>query len=107
MTTFDEREHGYEAKFAHDEDLRFKAKVRRDRRFGAWAAAQLGLSGPAAEDYAKEVVRSDLAHPGDSAIIETVLGDLKLKGVAIDERKLKIKLLDLMDEAVAEIEAGK
>ncbi len=45
MTTFDEREQAYEAKFAHDEELGFKAKARRDRRFGAWVAAQLGLTG--------------------------------------------------------------
>jgi hypothetical protein len=107
MTTFDEREHAYEAKFAHDEELSFKAKARRDRRFGAWVAAQLGLTGAPAEDYAIKVVRADLAHPGDGAIIETVLADLKLKGIATDERKLKLKLLDLMGEALAEIEAGK
>jgi hypothetical protein len=107
MTTFDERENAYEAKFAHDQELRFKAKSRRDRRFGAWVAGKLGLTGAAAEDYAKDVVRSDVAHPGDSAIIEAVIGDLKQKGVAADERTLKLKLIDLMEEAVAEIEAGK
>jgi hypothetical protein len=107
MTTFDDRENAYEAKFAHDQELRFKAKSRRDKRFGAWVAAQLGLTGAAAEDYAKALVRSDVAHPGDSAIIQAVLADLKAKNVAADERKLKVKLLDLMEEAVAEIEAGK
>jgi hypothetical protein len=107
MTTFDEREIAYEAKFAHDEDLRFKAKARRDRRFGAWVAAQLGLSGSAADDYTKKLIRSDLAHPGDAALIETVLGELKAKGVAADERTLKLKLIDLMGEALAELEAGK
>ena len=107
MTTFDEREHGYEAKFAHDEELGFKAKARRDRRFGAWVAAQLGLSGAPAEDYAIKVVRADLAHPGDKAILDTALTDLKSNGVAVDERSLKIKLLDLMEQAVAELEADK
>ncbi len=107
MTTFDEREEAYEAKFAHDEELRFKAQARRDRRFGAWIAAQLGLTGAPAEDYAVKVVRADLAHPGDGAIIDTALADLKSKGVAADERTLKVKLIDLMGEAVAEIEAGK
>jgi hypothetical protein len=107
MTTFDDRENAYEAKFAHDQELHFKAKARRDKRFGAWVAAQLGLSGAAAEDYAKGLMRADLAHPGDSAILEAVLRDLKAKGVAPDERKLKVKLLDLMEEAIAEIEAGK
>ncbi len=107
MTTFDEREHAYEAKFAHNEELLFKAKARRDRRFGAWVAAQLGLSGAHAEDYAIKVVRADLAHPGDKAIVDVVLSDLKEKGVAVDERNLKVKLLDLMEEAVAELEADK
>jgi len=107
MTTFDERENAYEAKFAHDQELRFKAKARRDKRFGAWAAAVLGLSGPAAQDYAKELMRADLAHPGDTAILEKVIADLKAKGLAADDRKLKRKLIDLMEEAVAEIEAGK
>jgi hypothetical protein len=107
MTTFDDRENAYEAKFAHDQELRFKAKARRDKRFGAWVAGQLGLSGVAAGDYAKELMRADLAHPGDGALLEKVLGDLKAKGVAADERKLKVKLIDLMEEAIAEIEAGK
>ncbi len=107
MTTFDEREHAYEAKFARDEELSFKAKARRDRRFGAWVATQLGLTGAPAEDYAIKVVRADLAHPGDKAIIETVLADLKSQGLATDERKLKVKLIDLMEEAVAELEANK
>jgi hypothetical protein len=107
MTTFDERENAFEAKFAHDQELRFKAQARRDRRFGAWIAAQLGLSGAPAEDYAIKVVRADLAHPGDNAIIEAVLTDLKAQGVAAEERTLKVKLLDLMEEAVSELEAGK
>jgi hypothetical protein len=107
MTTFDERENAYEAKFAHDQELRFKAKARRDKRFGAWVADKLGLSGAAADDYAKAIVRSDLAHPNDAGLIASVLADLKAKGVAADERTLKVKLIDLMEEAVAEIEAGK
>jgi hypothetical protein len=107
MTTFDERERSYEAKFAHDEDLRFKATARRDKLFGAWAAAQLGISGTAAEDYAKDVVRADFKSAGDADVIAKVLGDLRLKGVGIEESALKRKLVELMAEAVAAIEAGR
>ncbi len=107
MTTFDEREQGYEAKFAHDQELRFKATARRDKYFGSWAAAQLGLSGAAAEDYAKEVLRADFKNPGDADIIQKVLGDLKAKDIAIDEVTLKKKLVELMARAVHEIETGK
>src|SRR5919112_5415398 len=56
MTTFDKREEGFEKKFAHDEELRFKATARRNKLLGLWAAEKMGLSGPAADAYAKEVV---------------------------------------------------
>ncbi len=107
MTTFDEREHGYEAKFARDEELRFKAKARRDKALGAWVAAQFGLTGEAADDYAKQTLRADFQHPGDGDLIAKVLEDFKAKGIAMDERTVKKKLIELMANAVAEIEAGK
>jgi hypothetical protein len=107
MTTFDEREHGYEAKFARDEELRFKAMARRDRALGVWVAMQFGLTGAAVDDYAKEVIKSNFKHPGDGDLIEKVLADFKAKGIAMDERTIKKKLIELMANAVAEIEAGK
>ena len=60
MTTFDKREEGFEKQFAHDEELKFKATARRDRLFGLWAAQQLGLTGTAADDYAKSVVIAEI-----------------------------------------------
>ena len=60
MTTFDKREEGFEKQFAHDEELKFKATARRDKLLGLWAAEKLGLTGPAAEAYAKEVVVADI-----------------------------------------------
>ena len=106
MTTFDERENAYEAKFAHDEELRFRAKARRDRYLGIWLAAQLGLSGTAADDYAKEVLRADFKAPGDGGLITKVLGDLRAKNIEMDEVTLKRKLIEFMTQAVAEIEWG-
>src|SRR2546429_186479 len=51
MTTFDKREEGFEKKFAHDEELRFKANARRNKLLGLWAAEKLGISGTAADVY--------------------------------------------------------
>jgi hypothetical protein len=107
MTTFDEREQGYEAKFARDEELRFKAKARRDKAFGAWVAGQLGLTGDEAAEYAKQTLKGDFQHPGDATLVAKVLEDCKAKSVAMDERTLKKKLIELMANAVAEIESGK
>ena len=65
MSTFDKREEGFEKKFAHDEELLFKANARRNKLLGLWAAEKLGLSGDAANAYAKEVVMSDFEETGD------------------------------------------
>lgn len=108
MTTFDERENAYEAKFARDEELRFKSKARRDKALGAWVAAQLGLSGTAADDYANNILRSDFKHPDDTnLIVAKVLADFQAKAMTMDERTLRKKLVEFMAHAVAEIEAGK
>lgn len=107
MTTFDEREKGFEAKFARDEALRFKATARRNRYLGLWAAGLLGRTGEDAEAYVKEVIRADFLEPGDEDVIAKVLGDFKANGVAITDAQLRKKLHELMGEALAEIEAGK
>ena len=67
MTTFDKREEVFENKFAHDEELRFKAHARRNKLVGLWAAGKLGLAGEAAEAYAKAVVTADLDAPEATA----------------------------------------
>ncbi len=106
MTTFDERQRGYEAKFAQDEELRFKATVRRNRMLGAWAAEHLGLSPLEAEDYIKAVVRADFAEPGDEDVIAKVSGDFKAKGVALGDGDIRQKLVEFLGKAVTAIESG-
>ena len=81
MTTFEDREQGYERKFTHDQELRFKVSARRNRLLGLWAAEKLGLRGDAAEAYAKEVVMADFDKPGDDDVLDKVLKDLTAKGV--------------------------
>ena len=45
MSTFDDRERAFENKFAHDEEMLFKATARRNKLAGLWAADLMGLSG--------------------------------------------------------------
>ena len=106
MTTFDKREEGFEKKFAHDEELRFKAEVRRNKLLGLWAAKKLGLSGEAANDYAKTVVAADFEEAGDSDVVRKVMGDLARQGIAITEQELRMKMDELMAQAIAQVKAG-
>jgi hypothetical protein len=96
MSTFDERQKGFEKKFEKDQELQFKATARRNRLLGAWAAELMGMSGEAADAYAKEVVRADFEEPGDGDVIRKVLGDFKSKGVAQSEHQLRKKMDELL-----------
>ena len=107
MTTFDKREEGFEKKFALDEELKFKAEARRNKLLGLWAAAKLGIAGDAANAYAREVVAADFEEAGDKDVLHKVLKDLAAKGDATTEGELRVKMGELMAEAVAQVQAGK
>jgi hypothetical protein len=99
MTTFDKRKNEAEARFKHDEELKFKANSRRNKLFGLWAAEQMGLTGASAEVYAKEVVISDFERPGDDDVLEKVLKDLADKGVEASAHRLRKEMDRLMEIA--------
>jgi hypothetical protein len=103
MTTFNEREKGFEAKYQHDQELQFKVNARRNKLLGLWAAEKLGLTGDAAEAYAKDVVRSDFEKPGDDDVIEKVLKDLSGKGVMMTDHQLRKELDRLLPIAKDQI----
>ena len=107
MTTFDKREEGFEKKFAHDEELKFKATARRNKLLGMWAAEKLGISGPAAEAYAKEVVAADFEEPGDEDVFRKIRKDFDAKKVAQTDPQIRKAMDDLMETAIAQIKAGK
>lgn len=100
MTTFDERESAFENKFAHDEEMNFKANARANKKLGLWAAELLGKSGDDAEEYAKSVVLSDFEEAGNQDVIRKVAGDL---GDKSDEAAVGAKLDACLAEAKAEL----
>jgi hypothetical protein len=107
MTTFDKREEGFEKKFAHDEELKFKATARRNKLLGMWAAEKLGITGPAAETYAKEVVAADFEEPGDNDVFRKIRRDFDAKKVAQTDPQIRKAMDDLMETAIAQIKTGK
>ncbi|SIS52945.1 DUF1476 domain-containing protein [Paracoccus saliphilus] len=96
MTTFDDRERSYEAKFAHDADLRFKAEARRNRLLGEWAAELLGKSGDEARSYALTVVSSDFEEPGEEDVFRKLASDLEGRA---DAATIRAKMAEMMDVA--------
>ena len=103
MTTFDDREQAFEKKYAHDTEMQFKVEARRNKLLGLWAAGKMGLSGDAAEAYAKSVVLADLEEAGDEDVYRKVAGDLDEKGAGIAEADLRKQMKDLLAAAKTQI----
>ncbi|MBS7540687.1 DUF1476 domain-containing protein [Ancylobacter lacus] len=100
MSTFDKREEGFEAQYAHDEKLRFRAHARRNRALGLWAAEKLGLSGDEAAAYAVTLVEADLEEAGDEDVYRKLRTDFDAKGLDISEHRIRRTMDELLAEAV-------
>jgi hypothetical protein len=106
MTTFDDREQAFENKFAHDQEIEFKATARRNRMLGLWAAGLMGLEGAHLEDYAQAVVKSEVDQPGDEDVLRKVWKDLSASGAKVTEGAVQAKMQELMAIARDQIKSG-
>lgn len=101
MTGMSDREKAFENKFAHDEEMKFKAVARRNKLLGLWAAGQIGRSD--ADAYAKEVVAADFQEAGDQDVIRKVKADFDAASVKISEEQIAAKLTELYAEAARQL----
>jgi len=97
MTGFDDREKSFEKKFQLDQELAFKVKVRRNKLLGLWAAERLGLTGDAAEKYARAIV--ERRHHGDNELVAHILQDATEKGITLDSAHVRAELARAATEA--------
>ncbi len=100
MTTFDDRDRAFEAKFAHDADMQFRAEARRNKLLGLWAAGLLGKSGDDAAAYAMSVVQADFEEAGVEDVVRKVAADLAGHATADD---IRAKLADLLPLAKSQL----
>jgi hypothetical protein len=91
MPTFEDREKEFETRFKHDQELRFKVTARRNRLLGLWAAEKMGLTGEAAEAYAKTVVEAEFAG-GDPHVVEKIVSDLAAKSHGVTATQVQFEL---------------
>ena len=106
MPTFDEREEGFEKKFAMDEEGRFKALARRNKLLGLWAAEKIGLTGADAENYAKSIVIAELSQKGEEDVFAKIRGDFDNAKVAQSDHQIRRTMDELLQRAIQQIKAG-
>lgn len=104
MSSFEERQKGEEAKFAHDASLRFRAEARRNKLLAHWASAQMGVDG--ADDianYVAEVIAADMVRGGYADVVAKIKTDFDARGVAVDEAAIEAKVVEFDAKAKSEI----
>jgi len=106
MTSMKDREEGFERKFAHDEELRFKAMARRNKQLGLWVAEKLGKSGADAEAYAKEVIVADFVEAGDEDVYRKVKADLDAANAGVSEHQIRRRMDELLAVAIEQIRSS-
>ena len=99
MTTFDDRERAFEAKFGRDEEMAFRVTARRNRLAGQWAAEAMRLTPEEADAYAKSVVQSDFEHLDDEGVVRKLIADLGRAGIDTDETQVRSVLAERTIEA--------
>lgn len=99
MTTFDDRERAFEAKYVRDEEMAFRVTARRNRLLGQWAAEKMALTPEETDAYAKAVVQADFEESGDEDVIRKLLGDLTAAGVEIDDAAVRAAVEEKTVEA--------
>ena len=103
MADMSDREKAFENKFAHDEELKFKAMARRNKLLGLWAAEKMGKSGDDAAAYAKEVVIADFEEAGDDDVFRKVRGDFDAAGVDQSDHQIRRTMEELLAVAAQQI----
>jgi hypothetical protein len=104
MSAFEDREKGFERKFAVDQELEFKAQSRAARTLGEWAARKMGLEN--VEDYVKAVVRSELGAGGEDDVVRKVVQDLAGSGLEVREAEVRSKMDEFLAIAREQVKAG-
>ena len=103
MSTFDKRQDGFERKFAHDEELRFKATARRNKLLGLWAADKMGITGEDADAYAKSVIKADFEEAGEEDVFRKIRGDFDDRNIDQTDHQIRRTMEELMAKASEQV----
>ena len=99
MSSFDDRKKGFESKFVHDEETLFKINAKRNKLLGDWIADRLKKTDKDKEDYILEVIKSDMAEPGDEDVFRKVKNDLSQGGFNNIDEEIRSKMDEFMEVA--------
>ena len=101
MNNFNDREKGFERKFANDQEVEFKISAKRNKLLGTWVASILNLNEEQKKNYITEVIKSDFQEVGDEDVFKKIKKDLE--GKNIQDTEIRQKMSEFLEAAKKKI----
>jgi len=89
MNKFDEREKGFEKKFAKDQELQFKVAARSNKYLAEFVCARLGKSEKDKQDYIQEIIKADMEEAGNEDVFRKIKKDFEKASIKIEESEIR------------------
>ena len=97
MNTFNDREKGFEKKFANDQEAEFRISAKRNKLLASWVTDLLKFSEDQKKNYIIEVIKADFQESGDEDVFRKIKKDLE--GKKIQDTEIRKKMLEFLEEA--------
>jgi len=101
MNNFNDREKGFERKFANDQEVEFKISAKRNKLLATWVANILKLNEDQKKIYIAEVIKSDFQEAGDHDVFKKIKKDLE--GKNIQDTEIRQKMSEFLETVKKEI----
>ncbi len=97
MNTFNDREKGFEKKFANDQEAEFRISAKRNKLLASWVADLLKFSEEQKKNYITDVIKADFQESGDEDVFRKIKKDLE--GKNIQDTEIRQKMSEFLEEA--------
>jgi len=101
MNTFNDREKGFEKKFANDQEAEFRISAKRNKLLASWVADLLKFNEEQKKNYITEVIKADFQESGDEDVFRKIKKDLE--GKNIQDTEIRQKMSEFLEAAKKEI----
>ena len=103
MTIFEDKKRSHEAKFAKEEELKFKSISRRNKLLAMWAGNKMNKNQEDLKEYTTKIIGSYIDKPDDASIISIIKQDFKNLEIEISSEEIQKEMLECHKRAIIEI----
>ena len=99
MNKFNDREKGFEKKFANDQELQFKIAARSNKYLGEFVSTLLGKSDKDKQDYIQEIIKADMEEVGSEDVFRKIKKEFQTASISIEDSEIRNQMEKALSRA--------